>query len=455
MFSENQRALWAIILGIAILITVGSLLYSNHLVRKLAIQEEIKVQLYAEGMEFYTQAYKESIEQPDSSKDSSNNSSTQIMAVTESEILPTDSVDSVNTSTLIQVDTAVSTLGEFKRQHCDEGIDFVFKHIIKNNKLIPTILVGPDNASIVSHINLGLDPELSFEEADVEAKAYLQSLKDDPINPPIEIIFQDSRNYVYYDESTILKQLRIFPYLQLLVIIIFISIVFAAYSIAKKNEQNRVWVGLAKETAHQLGTPVSSMMAWVELLKIKLDEKPSDIELVNELHKDVNRLEVITERFSKIGSEPELKEVPIAHVLNNSAEYIRKRMSKRVTLNIENKIHVDSKFAISQPLFEWVIENLLKNALDAMPGTEGTITIQASESSREYLIDITDTGKGIPKGSFEKVFKPGYTTKKRGWGLGLSLTRRIVENYHKGKIYVKWSEQGKGTTFRIQLPKSS
>ena len=380
-------------------ITAGSIWYSNSLVTKLGEEEEKKVKLYAEALEF------------------------------------------------------IGNIEDGNEEIEVSETQFVFTKIIKKVDLVPTILVDGDG-NITSHQNLGIKSGLSQEDSISAVKKELERMRQSKTNPPIEIKFYGQINTVYYDESSLLKRLRIFPYLQLLVIFVFITIVFISYSVAKKSEQNKVWVGLAKETAHQLGTPVSSLLAWVELLKLKSGDKPEDQEWVMELDKDVKRLETITERFSKIGSKPELKLMPVSDLLESSADYIRKRLPRRVTLEIENRIPESALLPVNEPLFAWVIENLLKNALDAIQG-EGNILIRTKETTHDYFIDITDNGKGILRQNFEEIFKPGFTTKKRGWGLGLSLTRRIIQDYHKGRIFVQYSELGKGTTFRIQLHKKS
>jgi signal transduction histidine kinase len=275
--------------------------------------------------------------------------------------------------------------------------------------------------------------------------------------PPIKVEYAKGKfQYIYYRESDLLRNLRNFPYLQLLVIIIFISVVFAVFYVSKKSQQNRVWVGLAKETAHQLGTPVSSLMAWNELLKIKAGETREELlPTLNELERDIHRLEIITERFSKIGSKPELKPVNIKELLENAVAYLEKRISakSKVRIILENKFPDSKTVSMSRPLFEWVIENLMKNALDALNNSQGIIILRAGETSRHIAIEVEDTGKGISSSNIKKVFEPGFTTKKRGWGLGLSLSKRIIEEYHGGRIFIKKSELGKGTTFRIHLRK--
>lgn len=251
---------------------------------------------------------------------------------------------------------------------------------------------------------------------------------------------------VCYDESLILKRLTIFPFVQLAVVVIFVVLAVFALLASKRAEQNRVWAGLSKETAHQLGTPISSLMAWVEVLK---EEYPDDT-LIPELDKDVSRLRLISDRFSKIGSKPELAMVSLQEVLAHVVDYIDRRTSHNVVIRCQLPDH-DVMVNINAALFEWVIENLCKNAVDAMNGGPGTISIAVMETGQKVAIDVADTGKGISKKNIKNVFRPGFTTKKRGWGLGLSLAKRIIEEYHKGRIFVKSSEVGVGTTFRIEL----
>ena len=244
-----------------------------------------------------------------------------------------------------------------------------------------------------------------------------------------------------------LKRLAAYPYIQLGIVLVFAVVAIFALLSSKRAEQNKVWVGLSKETAHQLGTPISSLMAWTEVLR----ETYPDDELLPELDNDVRRLQMIAERFSKIGSAPELKPENLNEVIHRVSDYIGRRASNRVSLL--TRLPQQPIFAnLSAPLFEWVVENLCKNAIDAMEGA-GTITITAREETARYVVEVQDTGKGIAKNHFTSVFKPGFTTKKRGWGLGLSLAKRIVEEYHRGRIFVKQSELGKGTTFRIELRK--
>jgi signal transduction histidine kinase len=277
-------------------------------------------------------------------------------------------------------------------------------------------------------------------------QAELNSMKAE--HEPIQFrVFRDTW-YVYYHDSFVLRQLKIFPYIQLSVIAIFLLLAYTAFNTSRKSEQNQVWVGLAKETAHQLGTPISSLMAWIELMKEKFNAE--DDPLIAEMENDVQRLEIVADRFSKIGSQPVLEAHTVYDVVKDFVDYFKVRVSNKIGFHIEG--NRDIKAGLNIPLFDWVLENLLKNAVNAIDHA-GNVQVDISGSKTRQLvyIDVTDTGKGIPRSKFETVFQPGYTTRKRGWGLGLSLTRRMVENYHNGQIFVKDSELGKGTTFRIVL----
>ncbi len=254
---------------------------------------------------------------------------------------------------------------------------------------------------------------------------------------------------IYYGNSKLLNQLRFYPILQLIAVLVFGLMTYFAFSYSRRSEQNRVWVGLAKETAHQLGTPLSSLTAWVEYFK---SDPKYDPEIIMELEKDVQRLDVITTRFSNIGSVPVMKEENLMQVIESFLGYLQKRISTKVSLDIDNQLPENQTVKINRYLFEWVIENICKNAVDAMGGI-GKLTVNLIETTEgQIAIDITDSGKGISKKNIQKIFNPGFSTKKRGWGLGLTLAKRIVENYHKGKLTVKKSELNKGTTFRILLP---
>jgi signal transduction histidine kinase len=319
-------------------------------------------------------------------------------------------------------------------------ISLIWK-VMESNTTIPVICCD-DQGNVVSYNNINVpdrNPELFLQKKVRELKTK---------NPPFTLDFGDNTyQYLYYDDSVILKRLLLYPYVQLLVITVFIMISFLALASTKKAEQNKVWVGLSKETAHQLGTPISSLIAWVEYLKTK----EVDAAYLTEMEKDVKRLEVIAERFSKIGSNPDIMPLNINEAVRSAYVYMESRVSSKVKMSAE--FSGQPLLALmNEALFSWVIENLTKNAVDAMDG-QGSITFRVSEKGRKILVDVTDTGKGIPKSKFKTVFMPGYTTKARGWGLGLSLVRRIVESYPGGKIHVKSSEIGKGTTFRIELRK--
>jgi signal transduction histidine kinase len=268
-------------------------------------------------------------------------------------------------------------------------------------------------------------------------------------NPPIiTYIGNDARNFnrYYYGESLLLKQVRYYPIVQLIIVALFIIITLVALNVQHKSAQNQLWAGMAKETAHQLGTPVSALEGWVEMLK----ETNTDRKMIAEIGKDVTRLKLVSDRFSKIGSTPHLEEKDLVHTIQNVVEYVRKRAPDKVQFLLNETEGRNFRVSISPPLFEWVIENILKNALDAMEG-KGTISINVHEHHSNVYVDISDTGKGISPANINKVFNPGFTTKKRGWGLGLTLSKRIIEQYHKGDLHVKNSEPGKGTTFRIVL----
>lgn len=311
--------------------------------------------------------------------------------------------------------------------------------IIQGNTSIPVMLCNEQD-SVMNYKNIEL-PEKNVEEF-LYQKA--QELKKK--NQPIPIDMEDGTfQYLYYDDSINLKRLLIYPYAQLSVMAVFILIAFLALTSTKRAEQNKVWVGLSKETAHQLGTPISSLIAWVEYLKMK-EVDPS---LLEEMEKDVKRLETIADRFSKIGSQPEPVPLDIRDSIRAALNYMETRISSKVKITVEAP-EEPVMVLMNDSLFAWVVENLCKNAVDAMGG-QGDICFHIEEKAKKVYIDVSDTGKGILKSKFKTVFNPGYTTKKRGWGLGLSLVKRIIESYHGGKIYVKNSEIGKGTTFRIEL----
>jgi signal transduction histidine kinase len=327
-----------------------------------------------------------------------------------------------------------------ENDQADMNLNLILR-ILEDNTTIPVILCDADD-HVLLHTNIKLP---NVNDSLFLAKKVIQFKKS---HDPIVIDNESFKQYVYYDDSYTLKQLQVFPYIQIGVLTVFILTSFLALLSTKKAEQNKVWVGLSKETAHQLGTPISSLLAWTEYLKQK--DPASDV--VREIGKDVSRLEVVAERFSKIGSAPAPEVLELREVVRQSVSYLENRISKKVNFlfNFPNR---PALVQLNSSLFSWVIENITKNAVDAMEG-KGSITFGIMENSSCICLDITDTGKGIPKSKFKTVFSPGYTTKKRGWGLGLSLAKRIIESYHKGKIYVKSSEPGIGTTFRIELKKA-
>lgn len=381
-----------IVLGFSVFISVGSIYYTNILVNQLKQREKRQIELFAKSLEY--------------------------------------------------------TINENSRN----DLYFITEEILFQNNSIPTILIDTED-QIVSQRNIDIDSSWSKGRINAVLQEELNKMKRE--YDPIEVKIKDPINgeifdtqYIYYRNSFLLTQLIYYPYVQLSVIAIFGFIAYLAFNYSKAAEQNRVWVGLAKETAHQLGTPISSLIAWLEVFKT--DDTIKDKEIIAELDKDISKLKLITERFSSIGSVPILKEENLIEIINNSVIYLRSRVSSKVKISVHSMN--DSIIAkINAPLFEWVIENIIKNAVDAMTG-EGDLTIKVIEASDwRVFVDIIDHGKGIPKSKVRQVFQPGFTTKKRGWGLGLALAKRIIENYHNGKVYVKFSEVDRGTIFRIIL----
>ncbi len=327
-------------------------------------------------------------------------------------------------------------------------IDFLLS-IIQGNNNIPVLLVD-DEDNILDQRNFDLpEPIFTLDDISPINKEFLQQKLADLKNSSnvIEIIISpENKQYLYYEDSKLLKKLSYYPYVQLLVMLAFIAVVYFAVTSTKKAEQNKVWVGLSKETAHQLGTPISSLMAWIQLL----ESQGVDAETVSEMDKDVKRLSTIASRFSKIGSKPQMEVEDLNKAVVRASTYMSSRISYRISLSIDTSIE-DLPVNISAPLYEWVMENLIKNAVDAMEGS-GAINVSTGVAGGKAFVEVSDTGKGIARKNFKTIFTPGYTTKKRGWGLGLTLAKRIIEQYHLGKIYVKSSEIGIGTTFRIDLP---
>jgi len=344
----------------------------------------------------------------------------------------------------------------------DSDVEFLLGIISQNNSI--PVLITDSNFNISEFRNFSLpdksdaDKNLYSELSDRNKRYLLDRLKKPGGDTPLSVmaernshfirleLFAGETQYIYYEDSRLLKSLSIYPYVQVLVTVVLAVILYMAVIYTKRAEQNRVWVGLSKETAHQLGTPISSLMAWVELLQAT----GTDPEITTEMDKDVKRLSVIADRFGKIGSKPEMELEYINDTVSRSLDYMKSRVSGKVSINMHLSDD-DHGVRLSKPLLAWVMENLTKNAVDAMQG-EGRIDITTGADKNRAWIEVKDTGKGIARKNFKTVFNAGYTTKKRGWGLGLTLVKRIVEEYHGGRIYVKESELGKGTTFRIEFP---
>jgi nitrogen-specific signal transduction histidine kinase len=318
-----------------------------------------------------------------------------------------------------------------------QNVEFL-SSIIEKNNTVPVILTD-ETDSIISARN--------FDEEKISDQFYLKKIlkKIKEKNNPIIINLERGHfNLIYYKDSIILTMLIYYPYVQLGIIILFIFVSYQAFRSSRKAEQNQVWVGMSKETAHQLGTPTSSLAGWIEILQHKYPE----ISITKELALDVARLEKVTERFSRIGSKPALSRENIVEIITRTIDYLKSRTSSKVRFTIDYDLKKEVIVPVNSALFEWVIENVYKNAIDSMEGN-GEIIIRIVEIEKSAIIDISDTGKGIPKSAFNKIFNPGYTTKQRGWGLGLSLAKRIIEEYHNGKIFVRHSEVGKGSCIRI------
>lgn len=368
----------------AILIGIGSLYYTNRLVKQISEEELIKVENWAEA--------------------------TRLLA---------------------------------NEEELDENFANYLIQVLSNNTTIPIIIVDKNDevmtAGNIHYTAKNKDKVLQKELSKMKSKQQLIVIP----------LMDDDEQYLYYKESSVQVMLRYYPFFQLGVFILFIIAAYVAFNSARRAEQNLVWIGMAKETAHQLGTPISSLVALVEMLK---DEKVSPV-IIEELEKDANRLEKITERFSKVGSQPELYPENIYQQLYNTINYLKRRVSRRIEFTCNFDSSSELFIPLSSSLFSWVIENLIRNSVDAIESNSGIIDIQVQETEKEVIIDITDNGKGIPKSKQKNIFNPGFTTKRRGWGLGLTLSRRIIEIYHNGKIFLKSSEVNKSTTFRIMLKK--
>lgn len=346
--------------------------------------------------------------------------------------------------------TVFAQLIEYQANHTDLTEDYTsLFEIVKENiqqSRIQTIILSED-LEPTGDINLDLPNNLPLAQRQVRVKEAFEEIKED--NPPILVDLLGTKQYIYFSDSPLLVQMRYYPYVQLLSLLVLAFLAYLVFSASRTAEQNRVWVGLAKETAHQLGTPIASLMGWIEFFRTDPERYPDEYTL--EMEKDIKRLEMITSRFSNIGSTPTMKYEKIAEVVGPFLDYLKRRISTKVELTFVNELDTEKTMFLNRNLFEWVIENICKNAVDAMTGVGAIKVRMFALNKQEVAIDISDTGKGIPRSSWQKVFKPGISTKKRGWGLGLTLAKRIVEEYHGGRLFVKSSEIGKGTTFRIIL----
>jgi signal transduction histidine kinase len=497
LYSRKQK--WKAFLLLLATIIVGlSLWYSNHIVRKIRTEERQKVQLWSEAVKKrlvlinYTQELFSDMRREERNKISvwsqatgrvinasndemrlltnilTNNNTIPVLVVNENnEVQTYRNIDPIYVESKAQRDSLIKAMAalydpitlnimsgvEQKAYYqdsriitelektLDDLINSFISETVMNSGSVPVLVTNASKTKVLNISNI--DTTLVADSAGLAQQIALLS----ELNPPIEVKFGDEvANYVYFSDSIIITQLQYFPVVQLIIIGLFLLIAYLIFSTFRNAEQNQVWIGMAKETAHQLGTPLSSLMAWVQLL----EARGMDKETITELNKDIQRLETITDRFSKIGSNPELESTSVMEVIEQTVSYLRPRISNRVQFFINAQGTSDTKAMLNKPLFSWVLENIFKNAVDAMNG-EGEITVDIYHEIQNVYIDITDTGKGISGNSHKAVFQPGYTTKKRGWGLGLSLAKRIIENYHNGDIFVKRSEPGFGTTFRIVI----
>lgn len=385
------------LLFIGSIIALGTWFYTQNLVNKLQVREKQIVELYANSLEYII---------------SVNNSETDLT---------------------------------FIFQNIIQRIDFPLILTDQNNELIST---EPG----IGYKNIIIEKNLSKDQIKKKLKEKLKELSNH--HPPISVKTPDGNviQYLYYGDSDIIEKLKYYPYFQILFAVLFILIAYSSFNYIKKNEQSNIWVGMSKETAHQLGTPISSLLGWNEILKINYNNPDKVLDIVEEINSDLNRLNKIAKRFSKIGSLPELRDESPYEIIQKVIHYFERRipqLGKNVTLSIHGTKEVKAK--LNAELFEWVIENLIKNALDAIETKEGKIDFLISASKKFVSIEVSDTGKGIEYKRRKDIFRPGYSTKRRGWGLGLSLSKRIIENYHNGKIFVKESIVNVGTTFQILL----
>lgn len=499
LYSRKQR--WKLVLAaVAILIVGASLWYSSRIVEGIRAEERRKVELWAEAVQNraqlvnYTeklfdrlreeerkkvQLWAEAMQRLSSSQETDlsfalkvvSDNTTVPVVITDAErhVKFQRNLDSlinadpkllaaeVDTMAALRAPIEIAIHGDQKQylyykdsrvftelQEVMDGIISSFiSETVMSTASVPVIYTDSTRTRVIETGNI----EETIAGDTLALLARMTAMEQ--VNPPIEIKLPGKgRNFIFYEESLIITQLRYFPYVQLIILGLFLLVAYALFSIFRNAEQNQVWVGMAKETAHQLGTPLSSLMAWMELLK----DQGADPGAITEMRKDLDRLEVITERFSKIGSAPDLVPEKLYHTLRATVLYLRPRLPARAKIEVVTPKDTEFQVPLNRALFSWVIENLIRNAVDAMEG-DGSITIEIVRDASGVHVDVTDTGKGIPPAQHKTVFEPGFTTKKRGWGLGLSLSKRIIEQYHGGHIFVKRSAPGKWTTFRITLKK--
>ncbi len=495
IYARKKRWKWILFLSALVIVTI-SLWYTNTLVKKIAKDERNKVKIWAEAIQRkaklvnYTDVFFEKIKKEERKKvelwaeayknlmnpDPEKDLSLYLNIISENTNIPviiTDANFNIQGSrnTDFNIDTVKVLKGNLLKEYSqfepikhseynitiylfykesklytelrsvlDDLIKSFFAEVVNNSLSVPVVVVDSSKQHLIESGNINHDLK---DVATLQKTLQRMTME----NPPIEVeIAGIGKNIIYYENSFLLTQLKYYPYIQFIIIGLFLLISYFLFSVSRKSEQNQVWVGMSKETAHQLGTPLSSLIAWVEMLKLNGIEQS----MTDEIEKDIDRLETITKRFSKIGSEPELSNENIVEVTKKGISYLITRSPKKVKYIVNIPENKEIIIPLNQHLFDWVIENLCRNAIDAMGG-EGEISIDLFEDDKFVYIDISDNGKGIAKSYFKRVFHPGYTSKKRGWGLGLSLSKRIINEYHSGKIFVKSSVINKGTCFRIML----
>ncbi len=498
----QQKLIWKLLLLFAAMaIVVASVVYTNSVVKKIAQDERNKVTIWAQALQRkanliqYTQSLFEKLaieeqkkvglwakateQLASSSIDASNlnfvfdvikNNQTVPVLLTDEKLNIVSSINfdsavannpaalqreldilrRLETPIVIKVTPTRSNYIYYKdsrlfadlKYTMNDLIQSFISEIVTNSASVPVVLIDSATQQVVTAGNV----DTAVINNAVQRQTLLASMRLQ--HAPIAVSINNMPHYVYYEESQLLKELRYFPYIQFFIIGLFLLAAYYLFSVSRKAEQNQVWVGMSKETAHQLGTPISSLMAWVELLKLQ----EVDTQTITEIEKDVLRLQAVADRFSKVGSSPDLKPETIAAMLPQSLEYMKARISSKVAFTYAIHVSTETQVMLNMPLLDWVLENIIKNSVDAMEAV-GTLHISATEQNGTVLIDVEDSGKGIPANKLSTVFEPGFTTKKRGWGLGLSLAKRIVEQYHNGKIFIKESVVDKGTTVRIVLNK--